>query len=102
MAFIFEFSSEMGIDFPQAYGRVVRIEGDQDKMVATMHIFANQAARDNGKQPMSFPTVAYTPDLSDGAPNLFKQAYARFRQESAFVDATEVEDAPADAIRPGE
>ncbi len=102
MALIFAFSSEMGMDFPQAYGRVIRIEGDQEKIVATMHIFANQAARENGKQPMSFPTVAYTPDLSDGAPNLFKQAYARFRQDSAFAEATEIEDASTGANRSGE
>ncbi|WP_294277563.1 hypothetical protein [uncultured Sphingomonas sp.] len=90
MAFLFKFSSEMGIDFPEAYGRVVRIEGDQEKMVATMHIFASQSARDNGKQPLSFPTIAYAPNLADGSPNLFRQAYDRFRQESAFEAAVEI------------
>ena len=86
MALIFSYTAENGAIFGNAYGRIVQLEGTVQRMTATMRIYVSETARHSGKSPVSIEQAVFAPDLADGAPNLFSQAYAEFRRAGKFVD----------------
>lgn len=91
--------SEYGANFENAYIVVTNIGYNKGlfmpaptgkTVVATVHIYADAAARENEAKPLESKNYEFDLDTSEGADNILDQAYSHLKTLKEYSEATDV------------
>lgn len=79
-----------GITLPVAYIKIENTTGNAETQSITVCVYADEAARTGGKEPVDQKYYSFECSVADDAPNFIKQGYEYLKTLPEYEQATDV------------
>lgn len=89
-----------GLSIEQAYFRIDTVTGNKESVQFSLLSYVSRDFFLEGKANLDVEYHEFVPDVSDNAPNLFRQAYAYLKAFENFADAVDVLEDGQEPINP--
>ncbi|OVE34799.1 hypothetical protein CCZ20_24420 [Priestia aryabhattai] len=79
-----------GLVVNNAFSRVEEISGTPQWLTFTLKSYVSREMADSQREPLIQEVFGFAPDLNEGQPNFFQQAYNQLKTMEAYQDAVEI------------